>query len=1158
MRDMAKAGPQKARRASPKGARQAKEGRPAPRAGRCSARIYNLFPLLAGPIDSWSEHLPRIAAMGFDWVFVNPFHFPGFSGSLYAIKDHERLHPVVQGTSTAPAEDLIRDFVRAARRHGLSVMFDLVINHTAKDALLVDEHPEWYLREIDGTLRSPRTRDPDDARKVTLWGDLAELDYAQPKLHAEQTAYWAELIGLYLDMGVTGFRCDAAYQVPAEIWYSLIATARAAEPAVLFAAETLGCTPAQVLALSDAGFDLMFNSSKYWDFRAPWLLEQYELYRQVAPTAAFPESHDTERLVQDLDGADPEEVERSYRLRYLFAAAFSSAVMMPMGYEYGFAKQLHVIDTRPEDWTREATDPRFDLTEFVGAVNRMKAGLPALNVEGPQRRVSAPHAPLVALLRLDRPDARIAEQAVITVVNPDPAGEQGLDPAPLFAEAGGRFGTFRDVTPEAEAVRFEPGCDLSLAPFEIRIFAAEAEAPAGKAVPEKAAQKRLEKLAADRVAIEAVEPEIDGGRHAVKRVVGDVLEVSADIFCDGHEKISACVRYREWNERRWREVPMAHVDNDRWMGRVPLTHNARYVYTVEAWRDLFQTWRADLIKKHDAGLDLSLELIEGTRLLEKTRDRAVAQDKKALQAILARLAEAGVDQGQVLAVMLSEDLQTVMGRAVERSNLSRYERELEVFVDRPAARFAAWYEMFPRSQSGDASRHGTFRDVIESLPYVRDMGFDVLYFTPIHPIGRTARKGRNNSLTAAPDDPGSPYAIGAAEGGHDALHPELGTWEDFAALVEAAYGHGLELALDFAIQCSRDHPWLEEHPEWFDWRPDGTIKFAENPPKKYEDIVNVHFYRDAIPSIWYELRDNVLFWIDKGVKIFRVDNPHTKPLPFWEWMIRDVLDRHPDVIFLAEAFTRPKMMKRLAKVGFTQSYTYFTWRNTKAELTEYLIELTQDEPKDFYRPNFFANTPDINPEILQTGGPAAFKIRVMLASTLSSVYGIYNGFELCEGRPIPGKEEYLNSEKYEIKAWDYDRLGNIRDYVTRLNQIRRDNPALHQLTNLRFYNAWDDNVMVYGKMTPAKDNVILVAVNVYPFQAHGAHFEVPLWEFGLPDDASVEVEDLLTGQRFVWHGKVQHVWLDPQIEPCAIWRITPPGLSFDARRSKLLSSGSDT
>jgi starch synthase (maltosyl-transferring) len=653
----------------------------------------------------------------------------------------------------------------------------------------------------------------------------------------------------------------------------------------------------------------------------------------------------------------------------------------------------------------------------------------------------------------------------------------------------------------------------------------------------------LLELAADRVAIEKVEPELDGGRFAVKRVVGEVHEVEADIFSDGHDKIAACICYRPQGERGWREAPMRLVDNDRWAGSFPLTRNCRWIYTIEAWRDQFASWCAEVSKKHDAGQPLDLELREGLALVERTAAEAGGADREALDRLLDRLRDRRGDHGGMLATMLSEATLALMGRAGLRTNRSRYERELEVVVDRTAAAFAAWYELMPRSQAGDPHRHGTFDDVIARLPYIRGLGFDVLYFPPIHPIGRTNRKGRNNSLTPQPGDPGSPYAIGSEEGGHTALHPELGGFEAFERLVAAAHEHGLELAIDFAIQCAPDHPWIKEHPEWFDWRPDGTIRYAENPPKKYEDIVNVHFYRGALPAIWHELRDVVLFWVGKGVKIFRVDNPHTKPLPFWEWMIREVQDRHPETIFLAEAFTRPKMMKRLAKVGFTQSYSYFTWRNTKAELVEYLTELTRDEPREHMRPNFFTNTPDINPVFLQTGGRPAHQIRAVLAATLSPLWGLYNGFELCEATPIPGKEDYLDSEKYEIKSWDYDRPGNIRDYVAALNRLRRENPALWRFTNLEFHNAWNDNILLYSKITAARDNAILVAVNLDPQHAQDCNFEVPLWTFDLGDDASIEVEDLLAGHRFTWQGKIQHVWLDPQQNPAAIWRLRPPGRS---------------
>jgi starch synthase (maltosyl-transferring) len=481
-----------------------------------------------------------------------------------------------------------------------------------------------------------------------------------------------------------------------------------------------------------------------------------------------------------------------------------------------------------------------------------------------------------------------------------------------------------------------------------------------------------------------------------------------------------------------------------------------------------------------------------------------------------------------------------MYRAGPRTNLTRY-KTVPVFADREAAAFSAWYEMMPRSQSGDVTRHGTFDDVIAKLPYVQDLGFDVLYFTPIHPIGRTNRKGKNNTLTPGPDDPGSPYAIGANEGGHLDVHPELGTLDDFDRLVAAAREHGLEIALDIALNASPDHPWIKEHPEWFDWRPDGTIKYAENPPKKYEDIVNFHFYRDAIPSIWFAMRDMFLHWCDHGVKMFRVDNPHTKPFPFWEWCIAEVRDQHPDAIFLAEAFTRPKVMKRLAKVGYSQSYSYFTWRNQKAEIAEYLTELTQEQCREYMRPNFFVNTPDINPVYLQTSGRAGFRIRLALAATLGGNYGVYNGYEICESAPMPGKEEYLNSEKYEIRAWDFDRPGHIKDDIRLMNDLRRHHPALRDFLNVAFYGTTNDQVLSYGRRTEDLADFLLFHVNLDPHNTQSFAFEIPLWEFGLPDDASIEVRDLLNGNYFTWHGKTQLLELEPATRPYAVWQLFAPG-----------------
>lgn len=653
---------------------------------------------------------------------------------------------------------------------------------------------------------------------------------------------------------------------------------------------------------------------------------------------------------------------------------------------------------------------------------------------------------------------------------------------------------------------------------------------------------RLTQLASKRIAIEGVDPEIDGGRFSAKAVVDHPFTIEADIFGDGHESIDACLLFRPAGTKTWSERPMKFLENDRWQTTIVFPENRLYEYTLAGWRDLFGTWRKEIAKKHAAGIPIVLELEEGRRLLDAAQfsDRASKADAAEIKQVLQAFALLQSD-AERLGLLSSDAVAALMKRTAVRTNYSQYDRVLELFVDRKLAAIGAWYELFPRSQTDDPSRHGTFDDVIKRLPYIRDLGFDVLYFPPIHPIGHTNKKGKNNSLTPAPDDPGSPYAIGSEHGGHEAIEPKLGTFEDFDRLVQAAREHNLEIALDFAIQCSPDHPWIKSHPEWFDWRPDGSIKYAENPPKKYEDIVNVHFYRQAIPSLWYTLRDIVLLWIDHGVKIFRVDNPHTKPFPFWEWLIGEVRAQHPDAIFLSEAFTRPKVMKRLAKVGFNQSYSYFTWRNAKWELEQYLTELTQEECRHYMRPNFFLTTHDINPRYLQNSGRPGFQTRLILGATLAGTYGVYNGFEICESKPVPGKEEYLNSEKYEIRTWNFDKPDNIQWDIEFINRLRREHKALQDFLNLTFYNAWNDNIIYYGKRTADLSDFLLFHVCLDPHNQQGADFEVPLWEFGLPDDASIEVEDMVTGQHFTWHGKYQHIHLDPFYKPYAIWRLIPPG-----------------
>jgi starch synthase (maltosyl-transferring) len=637
-----------------------------------------------------------------------------------------------------------------------------------------------------------------------------------------------------------------------------------------------------------------------------------------------------------------------------------------------------------------------------------------------------------------------------------------------------------------------------------------------------------------------VRPELESGRFPIKRVIGDVLEVSADVLCEGHAELAAVLLHRTAKDTGWQETPMKPVGNDRWLARVPLEENTRYVYTVEAWLDAYRSWAADLQKRLDTGMDVASELREGAALLRAARPRVRGADGQRLDARLDRFerAETSAERARLL---LDEEVAALMDRYPDRSTATRYDRELEVVVDRPLAQFAAWYELFPRSQGRVPGRHGTFRDVIERLPDIAAMGFDVLYLTPIHPVGRTDRKGRNNALSAEPDAPGSPWAIGNEHGGHKAVEPQLGTLDDFRALVRAARDHGLEIALDYALQCSPDHPYVKDHPEWFHRRPDGTIKYAENPPKKYQDIYPLNFYSRDREALWEELRSILHFWIEQGVRVFRVDNPHTKPIPFWAWLIREIQAIHPDVIFLSEAFTRPKLMQALAKVGFTQSYTYFTWRNFKDELTAYLGQLTGSDVAEYLRGNLFVNTPDILPPILQHGGRAAFRMRAVLAATASPLYGVYSGFELCEAAALPGTEEYLDSEKYEIKVRDWDAPGHIKDDLVRLNRIRRTNPAFAEYRNLTFHDADDDHILFYGKRSFDGSNVVWVVVNLDPFGAHQASLSLPLEEIGLPADGWVRVEELLSGRQELWRGPGATVRLDPAEAPAAIYRVAPLG-----------------
>jgi starch synthase (maltosyl-transferring) len=646
------------------------------------------------------------------------------------------------------------------------------------------------------------------------------------------------------------------------------------------------------------------------------------------------------------------------------------------------------------------------------------------------------------------------------------------------------------------------------------------------------------------IVIESVTPQIDGGRHACKAIVGETIVVEADVFREGHDAIAAEL-YLQVGDAEPKALSMEPLGNDRYRASFVIERNVRHEFVIEGRPDDWATWSRDTKRKAAADQPIALELGEGRALLAGAASRADGSTKVRLETALARF-DAAHDDKTRLAVALEPALAALANEAPDHTHAT-CSATYAIDADRKRGAFSAWYELFPRSQGEAPGVHGTFATAAKRLPAIAAMGFDIVYLPPVHPIGHAFRKGKNNALDASPTDPGSPWAIGNADGGHTAIEPQLGTFDDFASFVRTAKTNGLEVALDYALQCSPDHPWVREHPEWFAFRSDGSIKYAENPPKKYQDIVNFNWYGPAAPALWEALRDVVLFWIDRGVTVFRCDNPHTKPFAFWEWMIREVRAKHPDVLFLAEAFTRPKVTQELAKCGFTQSYTYFTWRETKEELTEYALELAEPELASYFRPNFWPNTPDILPPHLQTGGRPAFVARLILAATLSSNYGIYSGYELAENAGLPGREEYADSEKYEVKFRDFDAPGNLNALIARVNTIRRENPALQDWRDIEFYRADDDNVIFYGKREG--ENLILVAVNLDFENARDVMLWLPTGQYGIADHEPYDLEELLDETRHVWRGSGHRWRLDPQTNPAAIFRlkVTPPIVAETAK-----------
>ncbi len=1057
-------------------------------------RIRYIDPLaLEGP-DALVRALARTATLGFDAVLVPPPWAPGADGDRFAPATLDSVHAALGG---GEAEHYLGSYVRLCGQHGLQPMLDMPLATLAAE-FTGEAAPFKATAHIDSL-------DPRGS------GSTRQRGVADPRAIG---AWWGHHLERWAAVGIAGVRVLGLADAPCAM-----RALRDAAPDVALIAWTPGLPREALPELAGAWY--VVSSLPWWDLQADWFWDELNALREIAPVLSCPEVPFGPRAAAAVH--DPARLTATLRRSAALACAIGDGWLVPDGFESGARRPLDVHGRTVARGDR-SIEAGIDLAALNLAVAHGGA-----EVKGLRLLTGSGSSPM-AVLRTDAADSRFAQHATVALVNTDLVRPLSVDPSTIIMGIDGSFGPW-------EPSGFEPGQPLRLAPGELRLFTAptSSKADLSRKGPSIDADDARRFANGPRVAIEAPSPCVDDGSLPVKRLVGEVVSVEVDVVCDGHDKLGVVLQWREPGNPAMHEVRMLPAGNDRYQADLPLRRIGAYEYRVQAWRDAFASYKDELAKKSVAGVDVTLELREGLALLQRTAERAQGTVRTELQTLAAELVSA--DDATRLARFLSTDVTELMAQADDRPRAASLPRPVRIDAERSGAAFAAWYEVFPRSMSDDPARHGTFRDVERHLPRVRAMGFDVLYFPPISPIGRTNRKGPNNTLTPAEGDPGSPYAIGSEDGGHDALHPELGTIEDFRHLVQVAGEHGLEIAIDFAIQCSPDHPWLKQHRDWFDWRPDGSIKYAENPPKKYQDIVNVDFYASgAIPGLWVALAEAVMFWMEQGVRLVRVDNPHTKPLPFWQWMIGSVRERYPDAVFLAEAFTRPKVMYRLAKVGFSQSYTYFTWRETKREMEQYLTELAEPGPRDFFRPHFFVNTPDINPVYLQNAPRSAYLIRAALAATLSGLWGVYNGFELCEGSPVPGREEYLDSEKYQIRTWDWDRPGNIVAEITELNRIRRANPALRSHLQTIFLPASNDAVSVFLKATPDRSNALVVAISFDPNQAQETSWEFPFWLWQVSESVPFEAEDLFTGERITWRDKYRSVRLDPS-RPYTIWRV---------------------
>jgi starch synthase (maltosyl-transferring) len=1082
------------------------------------ANVYFIQPRLAGSIDGWKGHFERAAGIGFSHVCAGSIFASARTSDPTLVEDYERADSVIGDSSAC---DAINRLANDSSRFGLRLILDMALDRIAATGASARARPDLFFRKSHADMIDPR--------QDQLGPNALPARYDHPERAQELVAWFAGHLIRAHQAGAVGFRLLGLARTPAEYLSVLTRLVRREGVDCEFYGWTPGLSWSLFPGLEEACLDAVFASTPWWNGRDTWFVDEYNALRRVAPRVmGMPEAPYEERVAARTRADNAKQI--SVLAVRIAAATGYGGILVPMGFEFGARQRMSSADASPENFARIMDEAPFDLADEIRAANALAGQLAARGAGGEMRSISGPASTVTALLRSDSVDVRYAQRGVVSLINTSDAVQTPPPTSPLPPSAGAAF-----ASPQLLG-----GGDYEitapLAAGEVRLIELARTKPVVVHSP-RADRLVGAALKAPRIAFERLTPAVDGGTFPVKRVVGETITVEVDVITDGHDIVAGELLWKAADEKGWTRAPLKALGNDRMTGAFTPSRVGRHLFTVEAWHNDYASLAHEIELKHQAGVNVAAELIEARRSLEALYSRGVPCNTTAIGATLATLSKDDVDAS--IRALIDPATMNAVSSAAERAFCTQHE-PITLEVERPQAAFASWYELFPRSQSGDPQRHGTFDDVIARLPDIRRMGFDVLYFPPIHPIGTTNRKGRNNTLASAADDLGSPYAIGSPEGGHDAIHPQLGTLEDFRRLLHATRENGLEIALDFAIQCSPDHPWLRDHPEWFNWRADGSIKYAENPPKKYEDIVNVDFYGSDTKGLWAALRNIVLYWAGQGVRIFRVDNPHTKPLPFWEWMIAEVRAMHPDVIFLSEAFTRPKMMYRLAKLGFSQSYTYFTWRNTKRELTDYLTELTTTEVKEFFRPHFFVNTPDINPYFLQTSGRAGFLIRTALAATLSGLWGVYSGFELCESAPLPGREEYLDSEKYQLRVRDQNVPGNIVSEIAVLNRLRRAHPALQSHLGIKFYNAYNDHILLYGKMSPPGDEMILIAVSLDPHHVQEATFELPLWEWKLADHGSLWVEDLLGGHASVWSGKFQRLWIDPEKLPYAIWRLMLP------------------